>query len=886
MGTGRSGIDAATFRTIIENSMDAFLLIDSEGLLLDTNYTYERISGYSRRELLGMRIQDLEAQESDSEVREHIRLIRTIGEERFETKHKRKDGVIIEVENSVRYLPAGGGKFIVFLRDVTEKNREARSRQEDAYFFERSQKAALIGSYRTDFTTGRWYSSDVLDLIFGIGKEYDRSIAGWLDLVYEEDRAEMERYLRDDVIGRKEKFHKEYRIARDSDKIVRWVLGLGDITFASSGKPMTLFGTIQDITERKNLERGLAEQSELLKMVVNTMPDLVWLQDSNGVFRFCNNKTEQLFGLPESQILGKTDYDLWGHEKAVHTFAENRSVMAGGKTVRIEEEFVFAHDGHFETVESAKTPVYGANGELAGLLGIARDITQRKRAETALTKQTAQLRTLVDALPDLVWMKNPDGVFVMCNRAFAEFYGRSESEILGKTDYDLSERKMADSFVQGDRIAIQSEKSVTFEEEVVFPDGSREFMETTKAAVRDNDGRALGTIGIGRDIRQRKAGEAQRARLLAELQQSQKMESLGTLAGGIAHDMNNVLAAILAQASVGTTLAPPDSRIFKTFSTIAKASARGGKMVKNILSFARRSPARTDEVDINALIHEEAALLEHTAPSGIHVGLDLEPALQKVRGDADGIGGAIMNLCVNSVQAMSDSGTLTLRTRNRGNMVEVLVADTGVGMTKDVLEKAVEPFFTTKPVGQGTGLGLATVHALVKAHGGKMEITSEVAKGTTVSLLFPKSHDDAVDTADVNTEVELGADARELHVLVVDDDELVRLALNESIEALGHHVTLADRGEQTVPLLESGLEPDVVVLDLNMPGWGGSETLRRIRSLNPDLPVILSTGRLDQTAVDLAAMNNGVSLLAKPYTLEELGRQLRRVVASRRKPVS
>jgi PAS domain S-box-containing protein len=549
--------------------------------------------------------------------------------------------------------------------------------------------------------------------------------------------------------------------------------------------------------------------------------------------------------------------------------------MAGGKTARIEEEFVFASDGHKETVESAKTPVYGANGEVVGLLGIARDITQRKNVEIALTQQTAQLRTLLDALPDFVWMKTPDGVFVMCNRAFADFYRRSEAEIIGKTDYDLSERKLADSFVEGDRIAIESEKSVTFEEEVVFPDGSHEFMETTKAAVRDKEGRVLGTIGIGRDIRERKAGEAQRARLLAELQQSQKIESLGTLAGGIAHDMNNVLAAILAVATLGESRNPPDSPNFNYFSTIAKASTRGGKMVKNILSFARRSPAKTEDVDINSLIREEVILLERTVPAGIRIDLDLDSELSMIRGDPDAVEGAIMNLCVNAVQAMSDSGVLTLRTKNSERMVEVQVEDDGVGMSKDVLEKSIEPFFTTKPMGQGTGLGLATVNSLVKAHGGRLEITSAVGKGTKVRLLFPAAHHDPSPAFREYTGTNQMVDLPLLHILAVDDDELVQVAVGESIESLGHRTTLASRGEEAMAMLESGLKPDVVILDLNMPGWGGAETLRRIRTLLPNLPIILSTGKLDQTAIDLKESYAGVALLGKPYTLDELGNQLR-----------
>jgi PAS domain S-box-containing protein len=557
-------------------------------------------------------------------------------------------------------------------------------------------------------------------------------------------------------------------------------------------------------------------------------------------------------------------------------------------------------DGTFDSISdrwTAKEVVYVTHEELfnaisAGLaaalliLGLwvfvlIRGNRQRKRIETSLMKQTAQFRTLLDALPDLVWIKDVGGVFLSCNRPFAELYGRSEEEIIGKTDYDYLERGRAERFAEGDKKVVAGEARVVIEEAALFSDGTTRLMETTKQAVHDGAGRLLGVLGISRDITERREKERERLRLLSELQQSQKIESLGTLAGGIAHDINNVLAAILALATVGLSRNPPDSANFSAFNTIAKASTRGGKMVKNILAFARKSPAKVERIDVNSLIREEVALLERTAPPTIRIAMDLDSGLALIQGDSDALGGALMNLCVNAVQAMPGAGVLTIRTRNAGSTVEIQIADTGVGMPKHILEKAIEPFFTTKPVGQGTGLGLATAYALAKAHGGRLEIASEVGKGTVVTLAFPISSGDPAAVPSGGKASVSRADALTLHVLVVDDDELVQAALGESIEALGHHVTVAADGETALGLLESGLEPDVVVLDMNMPGWGGSETLGRIREVSQHLPVILSTGRLDQAAVDLGARTPQVALLAKPYTLEELDHQLRQAVRAK-----
>jgi len=240
------------------------------------------------------------------------------------------------------------------------------------------------------------------------------------------------------------------------------------------------------------------------------------------------------------------------------------------------------------------------------------------------------------------------------------------------------------------------------------------------------------------DITERKETEAQQRRLEALLQQSQKMESLGILAGGVAHDMNNVLGAILGLASTNLANVPPDSPAHQGFATIIRAAERGGQTVKGLLSFARQTPTEERHLDMNTLIQEAARLLEHTTLAQVHLELDLAVGLRPILGDASALAHALMNLCVNAVEALPPNGNLTLRTRNADNAwVEVVVEDTGTGMSKQVLEKAMDPFFTTKEVGKGTGLGLAMVYRTVAAHHGQLDIQSTPGKGTRVRELRP-----------------------------------------------------------------------------------------------------------------------------------------------------
>lgn len=370
------------------------------------------------------------------------------------------------------------------------------------------------------------------------------------------------------------------------------------------------------------------------------------------------------------------------------------------------------------------------------------------------------------------------------------------------------------------------------------------------------------------------ASEEQRKRLEAGLIQAQKMESLGSLAGGVAHDMNNVLGAILGLASAHLELQAEGTPTYRAFSTIAKAAVRGGEMVQGLLSFARQSAAESHALDLNRIIQEEVQLLEHTTLAKIRLELDLADVLPPVCGDPAALSHALMNLCVNAVDAMPGQGTLTLRTRTVDPCwVEVLVEDTGVGMTPEVAAKALDPFFTTKEVGKGTGLGLSIVYSTMKAHRGQVEIDSEPGRGTRVRLRFPVG-DASTSETPLKAHIGAASEARSLKVLLVDDDELIHTAVESALEVLGHQLDVATRGEEALARLEAGLACDVVILDLNMPGMGGAQALPGIRALRPELPVLLATGRIDAKVVALCEAHPHVSLLPKPFALEELRKRL------------
>ena len=361
-------------------------------------------------------------------------------------------------------------------------------------------------------------------------------------------------------------------------------------------------------------------------------------------------------------------------------------------------------------------------------------------------------------------------------------------------------------------------------------------------------------------------------RLADSLKQTQKLQSLGSLAGGVAHDMNNVLGAILNLATLHQAQAPAGSLLKQSMETIAKACERGAALVKGLLGFARQDLAVSKVLDLNVLVRETVALLERTTLQKVRLGMDLARDLRPVKGDPAALSHALMNLCVNAVDAMPDGGQLTLQTRNEGSGAILLeVIDTGSGMPKDVLEKALDPFFTTKPQGKGTGLGLSIVYGTVKAHHGEIWLESAPGQGTTVAIQLPACEEllEASPEAGPSCSV-----ARGKRVLVVDDDDLIQESTAALLESLGHMPFIAGDGREALRMLEEGLAVDVVLLDLNMPGMGGAQALPLIRALRPELPVLLATGRADAQALELVRAIPLVSLLAKPYGMKVLGEAL------------
>ena len=632
-------------------------------------------------------------------------------------------------------------------------------------------------------------------------------------------------------------------------------------------------GVTRNIAKRKQAERALQESQDRYRRITEGLTDYqysVRVEAGQAVATTHSLGCETVTGYTAEDFAG--DSYLWfrmiAPEDREAARARVEQILAGQEIEPFEHRLL-RKDGALRWVSDTCILSKDASGQLLAYDGVVQDITPRKQAEEALRESEARFRGLLQSV-DFVGVQSygPDGTTQYWNQASERIYGYTAEEAIGKNLLDLViPPEMREEVSQAMRRMWQSGETIPSSElSLLRKDGSRVSVYSSHALVQV-PGHPPEMFCMDVDL-------SDRRRLEAQLHQAQKMESLGILASGVAHDMNNVLGAILGLASVHLEVQPPDSPAHRAFATITKACTRGGNLIRSLLGFARQGLAEEKDLDLNALVRDEVRLLERTTLARVSLAMDLAPDLRTTRGDASALTHVLMNLCVNAVDAMSDRGTLTFRTRNVGSdWIEVQVEDTGSGMPQEVLEKAMDPFFTTKAQGKGTGLGLSIAHSTVMAHHGQMEILSEPGRGTRVLLRFP-AYEARVQAPEVAAPTQQGITGVGLQVLLIDDDELIQSSMKAILEILGHSVVTYPSGEQALAWLDTGLEPDVVILDMNMPGMGGPETLRRLRLLRPSIPVLLATGRIDQAALDLVTAHSRVTLLPKPFGMKELRQHL------------
>jgi PAS domain S-box-containing protein len=632
------------------------------------------------------------------------------------------------------------------------------------------------------------------------------------------------------------------------------------------------------IAHRKRAEAAVMETNVRLNTLIQAIPDVVYFKDAKGRNQVVNRAFQQMVGLKQSEIIGKTDDELLHQDFADACRKSNEEVLKRGRTLHTEESII-SRKGKTVLFDTVRKPLRDKSGDILGLVGVSRDITQRKQAEKAALEAERKYRLVVDNANDAVFIVQ-EGIIKFSNPVTTRITGYSSS-YLSKTPFAaFVAPEDRDMVIDRHMKRLQGEDvPSTYSFRIIDKAGRQIWVEVSAVLITWEAEPAV--LCFLRDITPQKKLEAQ-------LQYAHKMEAVGTLAGGVAHDFNNLLMSIQGNVSLMLMEMDGNHAHYERLKSIEKQIQSGARLTSHLLGYARKGKYEIAPIDLNHLVEETSHTFGRMKKE-ITVHRDLAKNLLAIEADAGQIEQVLLNLYVNAADAMPGGGTLTLKTKNvthkdmkgklyeprPGKYVLLTVTDTGTGMFKKTVERIFDPFFTTKEMGRGTGLGLASAYGVIKSHAGYIDVDSTRGQGTTFSIYLPASGKKVKRVASGAERIIAGTGT----VLLVDDEEPVEKVGKELLQLIGYRVLIARDGNEAVKTYRKHKDHiDVVVLDMVMPGMGGGEAYDRIKKINPDAKVLLSSGfSIDGEASDI--LDRGCDgFIQKPYTVKELSRAMEKVL--------
>jgi PAS domain S-box-containing protein len=656
-------------------------------------------------------------------------------------------------------------------------------------------------------------------------------------------------------------------------------------------RPNGIVIVINDVTEQRTAERALRESEERFRRIANSAPVMMWVTRLDRIRDFVNDHYVEFVAGPgaDREAVRTIDWRSRIHPDDVDRIvAESIAGEATAQPFTLEGRYL-RHDGEYRWLRSVSQPRFGADGEIVGFIGVATDITLAKEAELELRREVeertrelalseARFRAVFETVLEVLVLMEPDGTVVELNRKEAGWRAKNAREAVGRKLWDAPTFEIYPQHKALMKRAVKhAAAGKIFEQEVRLErEGAPSaHLDVSVQPVTGRDGEVIYLLFEARDITELKAAQEQ-------LRQSQKMEALGQLTGGIAHDFNNLLTVVVGGLDIITKRAT-DDKVRRYAENALAAAERGARLTGQLLAFSRVQRLEVRPTYVAPLIENMRPLLRNVLGPGITKTFDLDESLIPVMADPTQLEVAVLNLAINARDAMPKGGVLhfaskPIRVSNDpeiedGDYIELTISDTGVGMAPEVVERAFEPFFTTKEVGKGTGLGLSMVYGMARQSGGTARIESTPGGGTSVKLLFRKA-DEAVSEAAVAGEESGVADSasQRWSVLVIDDDPDVRNFIAASLEEQGYKVSEASDGREGLAAIERAA-PDLVIIDFIMPGMTGAEVARKIRSRQPDQPILFVSGYSETEAVKRIAPD--APLLAKPFRAEALQKAVR-----------
>jgi two-component system cell cycle sensor histidine kinase/response regulator CckA len=649
------------------------------------------------------------------------------------------------------------------------------------------------------------------------------------------------------------------------------------------GAPVAVIEISRDVTGATLVEEALRESEEKYRLLIENIPSATWITSEYGKTTFISSNVEKIYGYSQKEIYESANYVLFSriHPDDVELVKESFEMMFTKKQKLDVQYRIQRKDGKWIWLHDMAVIAFEKD-DIRYAYGIFSDITDRKQTEEALRLSEARLHAALDSLPFDFFIMNENSRYVMQSSNSKKTWG----DMRGKRHEDLVTDKSTLALWQDNNRRAFAGEVVKGEIELKAPEGSR-FFYNIISPIREGES-IRGILGVNIDITDSKKADEKRKKLEAQLLKAQKMEAIGTLAGGIAHDFNNLLMGIQGHASL--TLMHMDSGHphFEHLKGIEDMVKGGANLTKQLLGFARRGKYEVKPTDLNGVIDKSSEMFGRTKKE-IRIHRKYQKHIWTVEVDKGQIEQVLLNLYVNAWQAMPRGGDLYIETSNividdtsatafgvkPGNFVLLTVTDTGKGIDKKTMDYIFDPFYTTKAMGQGTGLGLASAYGIVKAHAGHIEVESEQVQGTTFSVYLPASEKKVEKIAETVEGFIKGSET----VLLVDDEEVILEVGRKLLEGLGYQVFTFINGAQAIKFYKDNQDKiDIVLLDMIMPDMDGGEVYNRVKEINPDIKVLLCSGySIDGQATEI--LKRGCDgFIQKPFNMQKLSGKIRKVL--------
>lgn len=881
-------------RAIIDSSPLPVLSLDLDGNVLTWNAAAERVLGWTADEVIGQSLPIVPEDKKEEFAVLRQRLVKEGGFAGLEVVRQRKDRQLIDVSLSTAAIHDQKGHvagIMAFLEDITERKRAEQALKEAKENLSVTLNSIGDGVIATD-TRGRITRMNPVA----------EQLTGWRLKQAANMPLEQVFYIVNAQSGE--------RAENPAVKVLSTgqIVGLANHTtlisrdkkeyqIADSGSPIrdregNIIGVVlvfRDITREYRMRRSLEESEVRFRSIVEGAPEPIFIQTEKK-FAYLNPAACDLFGIDSAhELIGTPVMDRF-HPDFHHAVQERiRKLNEGRKPVHeLLEQKYLRIDGSEVWVETSGEPIVyeGKNGALV----FARNINQRKETERALRESEEKYRELFNSIRDAILVSDAERNIIDCNTAFTELFGYSLQELQGqKTSAVYDDRR---EYLQMGQEISDNVRNPQFIYTIRYKkkDGQVFPGETNVFYLRKNSGEITGYIGLIRDVSEREKVQAERDRLEMQLRQAQKMEAIGRLAGGVAHDFNNFLTTISGNAQIGLMDLEKNQEMYEIMQEIKEAGERAGNLTRQLLAFSRKQILQPEVLDLNDVIQDLEKMLRRLIGEHISLVAQTEPGLGLVEADPGQVEQVIMNLAINARDAMPEGGKLTIEVANvqldesyskghghlvtPGPYVMLAVSDTGTGMSPDIQNLVFDPFFTTKAKDKGTGLGLSTVYGIVKQSRGNIWVYSEPGKGTTFKIYLPRAERTGPGQRP-EPDREYCPQGSET-VLVVEDDESVRKIAAKNLIRLGYTVLSAASADEAYHLcLERKSEIDLLLTDVVMLGMSGKELVDSLQKEGVDIKVVYMSGYTDNAIVHHGVLDPGIYFLQKPFSPGSLASKIR-----------